>query len=405
MNQERLFKDKSNCCGCGACANICPKKAIDMVEDEYGFKYPQINSTICIDCGLCKKNCSYQNKIELSTNKETYVAVSKDSRVLNNSASGGIFAQIAINFIKNRGIVYGCSMERINKTLVPMHIRVDNIEELEKLQGSKYVQSDMNNIYLLIREDLNNGKKVLFSGTPCQVAAIKQFLKKEEKNKLFTLDIICHGVPSKKMFQDYITYLEQSKKITVQSFTFRDKTKEWGLYAKIKYMDSKKREKEKIIESHFSSYYQLFLDADIYRDNCYSCKYAGKDRAGDISIGDYWGINKEHPEYLKGNNGEIEEKKGVSCVLVNSEIGKELIKQYSNGILIKESEFFKAARRNKQLNRPSEEKETRKEFLDVYKERGYEGLEKKYIKKIGIKKYLYYIWQMIPRRYKEKLKK
>ena len=405
MDKIMLVKDKSNCCGCEACMNICPQNAIEMTVDEYGYKYPKINHEKCIKCGLCKKTCAYQNDFELQENEETYVAITTNKDILMKSASGGIFGQIASNIIKQNGVVYGCSMEKENEKLTPKHIKINTLDEIKKLQGSKYVQSDINYTYKLIKEDLENGKKVLFSGTPCQVAALKTFIGNKKNENLFTIDIICHGIPSKKIFQDYISFIERKENVIVNDFVFRDKTKGWGLQARIDYTDKKENKKSKLITSHLSSYYQLFLNSEIYRENCYSCKYAGKKRVGDITIGDFWGIEKEHPEYLKDNGGEIDEKNGISCVLINNKKGKEILEKYCEDLLIKESNFEKAAKQNKQLNHPSTKTENREEILKEYIKEGYSGVDKWYFKKIGIKKYVYYISEKIPRKYKIKLKK
>ncbi|MBO5143533.1 MAG: Coenzyme F420 hydrogenase/dehydrogenase, beta subunit C-terminal domain [Clostridia bacterium] len=372
-----------------------------MCEDEYGYKYPKINHDKCIKCNKCKLICAYQNDSNLFDSGEVYAAVTVDEEILMFSASGGIFTQLAENFIKQNGIVYGCSLEKENEKLIPKHIRVSELQELKKLQGSKYVQSDVDNIYTIVKKDLENNKKVLFSGTPCQIAALKNFIGKKNNDNLFTIDIICHGVPNKKMFQDYIEYFENKNKVKVTNFSFRDKTKGWGLQAKVEYISKNNKKECKLINSHFSSYYQLFLDSKIYRENCYSCKYAGKERIGDITIGDFWGIETEHREYLKCYNGEFDENKGISCILINNEKGKKLIADYNNNLKLKESKFEKVARHNKQLNYPSKEAKERKEILDIYLKEGYKGVESWYNKKIGVKKYLYCIWNNIPKSWKK----
>lgn len=405
MDKIILFNDKKQCCGCEACVNICPQKAIEMVEDEYGYKYPKINYEKCVSCGLCKRTCAYQNESEFNENMNTYVGVTNNVEMLMKSASGGIFAQIATNIIDKNGVVYGCSLEKENERLTPKHIRIDKIDELEKLQGSKYVQSDMNNIYKLIQEDLKKEKTVLFSGTPCQVSALKKFIGNNHRGKLYTIDIICHGVPNKKMFQDYIAFIEKNKNYKVTNFTFRDKTKGWGLNARIDYIDRKNNKKYKLLTSHFSSYYQLFLNSEIYRESCYSCKYAGQKRVGDITIGDFWGIEKEHPNYLKNNGGAFKEENGISCILVNNKNGKEIISNYCIGINIEESDYRKVSRHNKQLNRPSKKSDCREDILEKYKNNGYQAVDDWYYKKIGKKKYVYYIWERLPQKYKLLIKR
>lgn len=408
MNEIKLFENKDMCCGCGACVNVCPQKAIKMITDEYGFQYPQINTKKCVKCGLCKRMCSYQNKNQdVNVPLEAYAAFCECEELIMNSASGGVFADIAKGFIENNGIVYGCTMDESFGKLSIYHKRIDKDEKLIELQGSKYVQSNMNNVYARVREDLKNNRIVLFSGTPCQVAAIKKYVENiEEKKNLFTIDIICHGVPSEKFFQDYIEILEKKIKGKIIEIKFRDKTEGWGLKGKIKYISKKNnRVSEKIIFSHLSSYYKLFLNSTIYRENCYSCKYAGKERSGDITLGDYWGIERQHPEYMKSNGGVIESEKGISCILVNSEKGKKLLDKYSVKLIKKVSSFEKVAEYNAQLRSPSIMNPNRKDIMELYKKGGYSEVEKYFQKSIGRKRVLYYFWNKLPRKVQLKLKK
>ena len=207
------FIAKKDCCGCAACINICPKHAISLTTDENGFSYPIIDGSKCINCGLCKKVCSYKYKNINNNPIITYAGATLNNDIIKKSSSGGIFGTIAYNFLKNGCIVYGCSLENENSCLSPQHIRVDNISDLYKLLGSKYVQSQMGSIYLEIKNDLLNNKKVLFSGTPCQVHSLQSFLEETrvKTDNLFSVDLICHGTPSTKMFQDYIIELEKRK--------------------------------------------------------------------------------------------------------------------------------------------------------------------------------------------------
>ena len=279
MNKQ-VFENKTECCGCGACQAICPKNAIEMVEDEYGFIYPRIDESKCVNCNLCKKTCAYMNPRKMNDEKKVYASVSKNDENLKRSASGGVFYELANSIISDGGVVYGCSMEYKNDKLTPKHIRVNNQENLKKLQGSKYVQSECGNIYKLVKTDLINGKKVLFSGTPCQIEGVKSFLQYKEYENLFLVDIICHGVPSRKMFQDYIENFEIENNCKVKEFYFRDKDKGWGLFFKVVYEKNGKTEKT-VKPSYESSFYQLFLDSSIYRENCYKCPYATENRNSD----------------------------------------------------------------------------------------------------------------------------
>ena len=380
MNNQ-VFEDKKECCGCGACQAVCPRNAIEMVEDEYGFIYPKINESKCVNCDLCKKTCAYMNPKRMNDDKTVYVAASKNDENLKKSASGGVFFELANSIIFDDGIVYGVSMEFENDKLTPKHIRVDNQEDLKKLQGSKYVQSECGNIYKSVKKDLIEGRKILFSGTPCQIEGLKSFLKYKEYENLFLVDIICHGVPSRKMFQDYINNFEVKNNCKVKEFYFRDKEKGWGLFFKVIYKKNGKI--EKIVKpSYESSFYQLFLDSSIYRENCYECPYAIENRNSDLTIGDFWGINQEYPDI------NINSTKGVSCIIANTIKGINVIEKYGSNLFNMNSEFEKVAKHNHQLNNPSKLPRERKKLLSLYKKKGYAILEKEYIKTRFIKNYI-----------------
>lgn len=389
MKSNNLVKNKKYCCGCGLCMSKCPKKAISMVEDETGFLFPKIDESKCVDCHVCVINCPYQNNnnnvSEEPYNQQCFLAYNKNFSSLMNSSSGGVFGALAENFINSGGIVYGCSMEYKEK-LIPKHIRVNNLNDLEKLKGSKYVQSSIFETFSLIKDDLINNKNVLFSGTPCQVAAVKKATQNIKSGNLYTIDIICHGTPSVKLFQDYISVLEKKLNGKIYNFVFRDKSiRGTGFNVKIFYKDKNGKKHIKFLPSILSSYYDYFLKYNIYRENCYSCKYASKNRVGDITIGDYWGAELEHPEFMKNNGGKIDIRNGVSCLLVNSNKGEELFKKYKNDLIFFESSFDKIAAHNGQLNAPSVPKGNRLEILNDYEKYGYEYINDKFEKNLSLK--------------------
>ncbi len=404
-NQIILFHDKKDCCGCGACMNICQIGAIIMKEDEYGFQYPLIEHEKCVRCGMCKNVCAYQNKSEANKVVSTWVAAAKDDEIIKKSASGGIFAAIALEVIKKEnGVVFGCAFEKVEGKLVPKHIKVTKVEDLVKLQGSKYVQSIIGDTYNEVKQELMSGKFVLFSGTPCQVAALRSFLGKEYE-KLLMIDIICHGVPSVKLFQDYVKLLGKKLKGTIIDFKFRDKSKGWGYKVKVEYFDSRSKAKFKFFPPALSSYFMMFLKSEIIRENCYSCRYACEQRVGDLTIGDYWGIKKEHPEYLRDGGGTFDERKGISCILVNTMTGKKTLSGMGYGIQLQPSTFQKAAAMNGQLKEPSPKSNVREKILSMYAADGYVAVEKWYNKRLGIKKYAYILWNIIPMAGQEMVKK
>ncbi len=364
----RLYNEKKDCCGCSACMNVCPVKAIIMKPDEDGYTFPKIDNKICIDCGLCEKVCAFQN-VPVSENEPiaTYVAVNKNKDILLSSSSGGLFGALASLIFEKDGVVFGCAY---NNDMVPEHICVNNLTDMKKIQGSKYVHSSINHTYSEAKKYLNDDRWVLFTGTPCQIAGLKSFLGKSY-GRLITADIICHGVPSAGFFKGYIKHLEEKFNGKVIDFKFRDKSNGWGLMGKVVYKKNNKLLK-KIIVPIISYYYNYFLKGYIYRENCYECKYACGGREGDFTMGDYWGIEKAHPD--------IETKNGVSVLLVNSKKGMALVKDLSKYLDFKLSDFEKAREQNIQLKRPTAKSEKREKILSIWREGGYKAVADEYYK-------------------------
>lgn len=380
LNVKHINICDSECCGCGACLNICPKNAISMRKDDAGFIYPFVDKDKCINCGLCEKVCNYR-KTSKDNNSviSSYASCTIDKDVIINSASGGIFAQIASNILKNSGIVYGATLEKINDEWCCHHKRVKDLKGLLKLQGSKYIQSDIENTYSLAKQDLNDGKIVLFSGTPCQISGLYGYLNGKNYDNLYTIDIICHGVPNNSLFNKYLSFLENKYKKKIIDFKFRDKTKKCGYYFKILFEDGS----FEVLPAYQSSYYQLFLDSDTSRENCYSCPYSNLKRPGNISIGDYWGISKEYPEYVK--NKKMDERYGISCLIVNNTHGNELIDKFGNDLLLLDSNVQKIVKHNHQLSHPSIPKGNRKKVYNLLENNYYCELSSYYKKRYFIK--------------------
>lgn len=399
MNKSEivLFNKKEECCGCSACVNICPKKAISMYEDEYGFLYPKINKDKCIKCEMCKNVCTYQNKNETNNPINTYVAVSKSKQILSKSASGGVFATIAGEYLKNDGVVFGAAFDG-NFNL--NHIGITDEKFIYKLQGSKYVQSNIGNAYRECKKFLDKGVQVLFSGTPCQIAGLNGYLMKEYDN-LLRMDIICHGVPSNSFFKDYIKVLNKKNYNSIFNFKFRDKSIGWGTNGSFECKIGENVRKKKLYCSE-SSYYYYFSNAQCFRENCYTCKYACENRPGDITIGDYWGIESAHPELLVNKN--IIVNKGVSVVISNTLKGEKLLKECEE-LEKYDSNFNKAKRKNAQLNAPSVKGEKYSQVMNIYKNQGYNGVEKLYNKSVGLKRYRDRIKSKVPNSVKIIIKK
>lgn len=385
-----LYKEKKDCSGCGACANICPKNAISMDEDEYGFVYPSVDQTKCIQCGACIKVCDLKrNEKAENLLSKCFWVVRKDNEKLLKSTSGGVFSTIAEKILNDGGSVFGCTAERQEKGFRIYHRMVDNITDMDLLRGSKYVQSDAQVCYGEIKKLLQQGKKVLFCGTPCQVAGLKNFLLKEYEN-LFTIDLICHGTPNQKFFNSFISFLEEKEHINITQFNFRKKYKNRDTNTFF-YLDlNLKSGKHKKIFCKLASYYGLFLKGDIYRDSCYQCKYACPNRVGDITLGDGWGIDKLHPEYLDTQGGKIQSIYGCNSMMVNTVKGQTLLELMKNEVILYESCYEEISKHNHQLIAPSECSPLREQILTAYKKDGYRGVDQLYFSKMNRKEYIKY---------------
>lgn len=402
MSEIILYKDKKDCCGCGACMNICPKSAIQMQADEYGFIYPVIQQDLCVQCGACMTVCGYQNKPKAEEPKKVYAAASKNSGLLRKSASGGAFAVLAENALKKGGVVYGAALPLENGKLEPKHLRIDTVERLPELQGSKYVQSAIGDTYAQAQKDLLDGKRVLFSGTPCQIAGLKQYLKKDYEN-LLTVDIICHGVPSKRFFQSFMEDYRKKLGGTITEFYFRDKSKGQGMITRSVYKDMAGENKEKVLIGGLTAYIHFFSKSYIYRKNCYSCPFASEKRVGDLTLGDFWGFHEEYPSYDEKQG--LSNGKGVSCILVNTNQGKVALEQCESQFVLMTSDFEKVAKHNDQLHSPSKYSPKREEILKLYKEKGYEAVDQYFHKTCKKDIVKYTISGMVPKGLKRTIKK
>lgn len=392
-----LFNRKADCCGCGACRVACPVGAISMEMDAGGALYPVIDQERCIECGRCQKVCGFAKpRKESQFEQKAYAAVAREQAVVERSSSGGAFATLAQAWIANDGVVYGCAMICGDDGLFPRHIRVDTQDGLRALQGSKYVQSDTGETYAEVKTDLKQGKSVLYSGTPCQIAGLYGFLGGEHEN-LVTIDLICHGVPGQGFFRSYIAALERKVHGKVNGFLFREKKNGWGLNGRIDYLDAKGKACSMPVYNKTSSYYNLFLEAQVYRESCYRCPYACLSRVADLTLGDYWGIEKEHPEYLSDHGGTLRKESGISCVLVNTAIGEAMLSRFGDGLELLPSEPERVARQNSQLRQPSVEGKNREEVLRIYRQQGYDGIEKWFRKWLGPKRYVFNLWYKLPK--------
>jgi coenzyme F420-reducing hydrogenase beta subunit len=326
--------DKSKCSGCHACLNVCPQDCINMAPDEKGFLYPLINEEICNDCNICEKVCPIINKVE--ENNQTfrigYMAYNKNDSVRTFSSSGGIFSLLSEYIINSGGIVVGSAMSDDCKSA--KHLIARSIEELSALRGSKYIQSTIGTVLCEIRQYLFDGKLVLFSGTPCQIAALHSFLGKRYDN-LYTQDIICHGVPSPLVWNNYIKYLENKYNSIVRTVFFRDKSLGWHEYSLlIRFVNGKKYQKYAWNDTYMKGYLEnLFL-----RPSCYNCSFKTINRQADITLADFWGIQEEYPNF--------DDDKGVTFVMVNSSKGQKLFQMMEERMVLKKIDIMDALKYN-----------------------------------------------------------
>ena len=350
-----MICSKNKCTGCFACFNICPKKAISMIKDKYGNIYPKIDANKCINCGLCKKVCpQLKENLDFKEPIDAYAMHIVNEKKRSESTSGGAATVFYEKILNEKGIVYGAA-NLFGKEQFEF-IRITKISDLYKVKGSKYVHCYINNIFSKIKKDLNNDKKVLFIGTPCQISGLNSFLMKEYAN-LITIDIVCHGVSSQKLLFEEIRNYKINPKNVYYIF-FRDE----------KYFNLKLFDKDKNIllekKSDMSNYYSNFLQGNIYRENCYNCRYAQRKRISDITIGDFWGLSKES----KVNDGE---EKGISLIMTNTKKGEGLVSSIYDKCIIEKRTIEEACAINHQLNHPTYKTKKYEIYINNYPKLGY----------------------------------
>lgn len=329
--------DLHHCTGCGMCSNICPTNAIEMEDGKHGFIYPHINGDKCINCGLCRKKCpaNAEKQIEC-TMKRVYAAWSTDKKNRQNSTSGGIFSLLAKAVLQGGGAVIGV---RWGKDFCPEYAVALDDKQVAAFRGSKYVQSNTGDIYRKAKQLLEDGKEVLFAGTPCQVDALKAFLGKSYTN-LFTIDLVCHGVPSYECFKKYLDEVSNKKQIV--GVNLRYKSPYWDYCSvRIDFKDGTHYQKYTVDDPYFT----LFNIGYSLRDSCHKCKYATVHRVGDITLADFWGYQ---PSGFKMRNYN----KGVSLVAVNTSKGDELFGRIKGSLNYELTTKDAAMRTNKSLSEP-----------------------------------------------------
>lgn len=356
---KSVLKNTNSCTGCALCAASCSTTSIRMLPDVEGFLAPQIDEESCTDCGLCKRICpsnpDHPKDHFHAVPTNVYAAWNKDQEIRAQSSSGGVFTALAEMVLDDGGVVVGSAFdEHFNVR----HILIDSKQDLGRLRGSKYVQSEIStDLYKQIRQQLRNHRKVLFSGTPCQVAGMRQFMKNHDQ--ILFVDILCHGVPSPFLWKEYRNSL--APKLT--SFNFRNKVHGWNNYS----ISYSRGSTTKIEIAWDNTYIKVFLRDIALRQACYECPYASTSRVGDITLADFWGIDKFHPEF--------DDDKGTSLVFANSSKGIDALKQ-CNTISQHEVDIADALPGNSILSGPSRRAAQRGLFYTTLSQRGYPGVVK-----------------------------
>ena len=371
--------DPSKCCGCTACIAVCPHDAIAMHPDKLGFPYPQVDLLKCVDCGLCDKVCSFVPDVEGSTavsrdiKVEVLAARNTDTEILAQSQSGGAFSALAELVLADGGVIYGAAFDAFHQV---RHMKVDSPDGLAALRGSKYVQSDLTGIFPQVRADLKDGVRVLFVGTPCQVAGLKSYIPKPLQESLILVDFICHGVPSPAIWKDYLRYM--SRRGEIVKANFRDKESGgWKKHAETFIYSSGEK---KVADS----FRVLFYKNIMLRHSCGVCPYDIVSHKSDVTIADFWGVDEVLP-HMDGNEG-------TSMVICNTEKGRELLQQASESLLIENAtlDYDFMARRNPNLVRPSRIDKDRLSFENEYVRKGFLRVARRW----GDLGWRYRLWQL-----------
>lgn len=326
------------CTGCTACASACPNQCINMTENQEGFLYPEIDSSKCIECSLCVRSCPICSQLPIPVQETiAYAAYTKSSELRKESSSGGIFSELALAVLEQGGVVFGVAY---SEQFEVNHICVESADELYRLRGAKYTQSSLEGIFSKVKSYLKQKRRVLFSGTPCQVAGLKAFLKTEDA-LLLCVDFVCHGVPSPAVWQSYVKYrskVDNNGEMPL-SIDMRSKESGWSYY---RYSNVFRYEqKQWRSTSGDNLYMKIFVGDYINRLSCINCQAKGYNRMSDITLGDFWGVWDIEPE--------MDDNKGTSLVLVHTQAAKSILEQFSDQIVLKKITLQQASKQNQSM--------------------------------------------------------
>ena len=353
--------DKSQCCGCTACACVCHNNAITMQPDAMGFLYPMVDEAKCVGCGLCGETCAFNDNYDTRYNlprPESYAARHKSMGEVETSRSGAAFIALSDYVLEQGGVVYGAGYTDHFRVV---HKRATTKEQRNEFKGSKYVQSDLTGVFCQVKKDLQGGLTVLFSGTPCQTAGLNSFIRKGLRERLILIDLVCHGVPSPYLWRDYLTWQEKRNKKKVVNVNFRNKKYGWSDHKET--LTFGKREKSFTVYTHF-----FYLNS-FFRPACYACKYCNTMRPSDITLGDFWGVEKVNSTLNKDD-------KGINILLVNTPKGQNLIQLVSGRLHLFPCKLSDCLQPN--LCRPTTENSIANAVKECYINGGIEALQTKY---------------------------
>lgn len=368
MKRPPVLCDNLTCTGCWACKSICPTNAIKMQYDNEGFMQPIVNSQTCINCLKCEVICPVisQHKSDYSLEPETYAAWHKNDEIRLSSTSGGIFIAFAESIINDGGIVFGAAYD---KNMKVRHIKVDTLSELYKLQGSKYVQSEIGNCFIEAKSALIEGKKVLFSGTPCQISGLNSFLRKKY-DSLLTVDFICHGVPSPLLFKKYTDKLQSNIVDKIIGIDFRNKKNGWENSVTTAKLENTK---QIVLKGKKNSFYHNFIKGYSLRQSCFDCPSIGIPRRAMITIADFWGIDKSEPI----TNEDV--FKGISLLMINDlSVKHDILNNLSQNAILYKTELQESIKRNPHVLKPSAKPKLRDEFFTDLNKSSYTEISDKY---------------------------
>lgn len=372
------IQEEKLCCGCHGCAQICPKHCIEMTMDAEGFLYPKVDESLCIQCGLCEQVCPVLNvqPDDLEKSPPAFAAINIQDDIRKESSSGGIFTLLARQVISRGGVVFGAAWTEDHRSVHHIAVRTD--AELAKLRGSKYLQSTIGNAYVLAEESLREGEYVLFSGTPCQIEGLRQFLSKEY-DTLLCVDLVCHGVPAPGVWRRYLAECVEKMQAQATGVTFRDKSTGWKSYCITLSFENGEKLCLPVSEE---PYMRAFLSNACLRPSCHDCRFKKRNRESDLTLADFWGIEEVCPQ--------MDDDRGTSLVLIHSPAGAAAMDSIREQLRIEAVDTAAALHQNPSAVVSSGVHENRKAFLESLDSMSFSAAVKRWLpRKISFKEKLY----------------